>query len=120
MDKKTLVLGASLNPQRYSNKAIKALLSKGHSVEALGKKEGSVDGINVFTSPKPLKDIHTVTLYLNPNNQKDYYNYIISLNPKRIVFNPGAENPEFAKIASSRGIEPIYGCTLVMLSVGKY
>ena len=120
MSKKTLVVGASKNPERYSNKAIRALRSKGHEVLALGLREAIVEDVDIFTDKKPLSAIDTITLYINPSNQKDLYEYLLSLDAKRIVFNPGTENPELAKLASDNGIEVVYGCTLVMLSLGKY
>ncbi len=120
MSKKTLVVGASKNPERYSNKAIRALRSKGHEVLALGLKEATVDDVDIFTDKKSVDALDTITLYVNPSNQKDLYKYLLSLDAKRIVFNPGTENPELAKLASDKGIEVVYGCTLVMLSLGKY
>lgn len=120
MSKKTLVVGASKNPDRYSYKAIQALRSKGHEVLALGLREGEVDDVKFFTEHKPIDGVDTITLYVNPTNQKDIYDYLLSLQSKRIVFNPGTENPELAKLAADNGTEAVYGCTLVMLSLGKY
>ena len=120
MKNKTLVLGASENPDRYSNKAILKLQSKGHEVLAIGKKAGYVNGLEIQTQPVKTDDIETVTLYLNPDHQKPYYDYIISLKPKRIIFNPGAENEELERIAAKEGIDVLESCTLVMLSTGQY
>jgi predicted CoA-binding protein len=120
MNKKTLVLGASDHPYRYSYLAINALESKGHDVIAIGKRSGHVGKIKIETQQKDIKDLDTVSLYLNPGNQKLYYDYIISLLPKRIIFNPGAENEELADLAMQHGIETKYACTLVMLSTGLY
>ena len=120
MTKKTLVIGASTNPERYSFLAINKLLDKGHPVVAIGNKTGSIRTVNIATAEVPEEGINTVTLYLNPNNQKLYYNYILSLNPRRIIFNPGAENAELSKLAKEKGIEVMEACTLVLLSTGQY
>ena len=118
--KKTLVLGASDNPQRYSYLAINRLRSKGHPVADIGRKNTRVADVEVGTAKEPLGDIDTVTLYLNPVNQKDYYDYILSLHPKRLVFNPGAENPELARLAQAAGIQTLEACTLVLLGTGQF
>ncbi len=120
MKNKTLVLGASENPDRYSNKAILKLLSKGKEVMAIGKIAGQVNGVDILTQQTPSDDVDTVTLYLNPLHQKPYYDYIISLKPRRIIFNPGAENEELERIAAVQGIDVLEACTLVMLSTGQY
>lgn len=119
-NKKTLVLGASTNPSRYSYLAINKLRNYGHSVVAVGNREGSVKDVTISKVPIEESDIHTVTLYLNPVNQQPYYSYILSLNPKRIIFNPGTENPELELLAEEKGILSIDACTLVMLSTGQY
>jgi predicted CoA-binding protein len=118
--KKTLVLGASENPRRYSYLAVENLVSHNHPVLAIGKKAGHVQGVDISTEKTPHTDVDTVTLYLNPANQKQYYDYILSLNPKRIIFNPGTENRELASLAKNNGIETLQACTLVMLSTGQY
>ena len=87
--KKTLVFGASLNPNRYSHYAIQRLVANKHEVVAFGLREGEVEGVMIDTELKPYEDIDTVTLYMNAKRQKEYYNYIISLKPERIIFNPG-------------------------------
>lgn len=120
MKNKTLVLGASENPARYSNMAVQRLLSKGHEVVAIGKLPGSVNGVAINTGQQPSEEIDTVTLYLNPLHQKPYYDYIISLKPRRIIFNPGAENEELENIARKAGIATLEACTLVMLGTGQY
>jgi len=120
MKNKTLVLGASENPERYSNKAMLKLQSKGHDVVAIGKKAGKVSGIEITTQQVKTDDIETVTLYLNPLHQKPYYDYIVSLKPKRIIFNPGAENEELERIAAQQGINVLEACTLVLLSTGQF
>jgi len=118
--KKTLVLGASENPSRYSYLALQRLQSHQHPVVAIGKRKGFVGNVAIETDKKEWKDIDTVTLYLNPTHQEEYYDYILSLKPKRIVFNPGAENEELARMATSKGIKPLEACTLVMLATGQY
>lgn len=118
--KKTLVLGASSKPEQYSNMAVRNLLSAGHPVEAIGRDIFTIGPVNVKSIPEPLADIHTVTMYLNASRQADFEEYILSLHPKRIIFNPGAENPSFSDKAQQQGIEVLDACTLVMLSVGTY
>lgn len=118
--KKTLVLGASANPERYSNLAVKKLLAHQHPVVALGKKKGMIGDITIETAPQDFADIDTVTMYLNPLHQQEYYDYIFSLHPKRIIFNPGAENEELELLANQKGIATQDACTLVLLSTGQY
>ena len=118
--KKTVVLGASENPQRYSQLVVNKLRQKGHPVVAIGKKKGKLGDVTIETEKTPQKDVDTVTLYLNPDHQREYYDYILSLSPKRIIFNPGAENEELAELAKQRGISPVAACTLVLLSTGQY
>lgn len=118
--KKTLVLGASQNPQRYSYLAINRLRNLNHPVVGIGKRSGKVGDIQIEVDQKQIEDIDTITLYLNAAHQKQYYDYILSLHPKRIIFNPGAENEELYKMAKQNGIQPIEACTLVLLSTGQY
>lgn len=120
MKKKTLVLGASDNPSRYSNMAINRLVGAGHPVVAVGLKEGEVAGVQIQKGMPVFDDVDTITLYLNPRNQEQYYNYITSLNPKRVIFNPGTENCALFKILREQGIESEVACTLVLLSTGQY
>lgn len=120
MSKKTLVMGASEHKNRYSNLATNTLSGKGHEVVAIGKQKGEINGVAIETEKKPFENVDTVTLYLNPDNQKQYYDYIISLNPKRVIFNPGAENEEFENLLESKGIKTQEACTLVLLSTGQY
>ncbi len=120
MKNKTLVLGASENPGRYSYLAVKKLLSKGQEVLAIGKTGGNVDGVVINKEPVDTDEVATVTMYLNPLHQKAYYDYILSLKPNRIIFNPGAENEELETIAQKAGIKTIEACTLVMLSTGQF
>lgn len=118
--KKTLVFGASLKPQRYSNIAIHRLLKNNIETVAFGLREGDVDSVKIKTNLSEFEDIHTITLYLNPTRQKEYYNKIVALKPKRVLFNPGTENPEFYNILKENGIEVEVACTLVLLSIGQY
>ncbi|MAW94112.1 MULTISPECIES: CoA-binding protein [unclassified Leeuwenhoekiella] len=120
MKKKTLVLGASLNPSRYSHMAIKRLVQNEQPVVALGLREGSVAGVAIDTGKPAYEGVHTVTLYLNPQRQEEYYEYIMGLNPQRVIFNPGTENPYFAKKLKAAGVEPDYACTLVLLGTNSY
>jgi predicted CoA-binding protein len=119
-NKKTLVLGASDNPSRYSYLAIKKLRRNGHSVVAVGRRNTVVDDVAVTKEKEPVSDIDTVTLYLNAGHQREYYDYILSLKPKRIIFNPGAENEELEELARENNIQPMEACTLVLLSTGQY
>jgi predicted CoA-binding protein len=118
--KKTVVLGASDNPARYSFLAVEKLRRYGHPVVAIGKKAGKVADTDIITGRPDEEDVDTVTLYLNPVLQKQYYDYILSLKPRRIVFNPGTENPELEKLAADNGIQPMEACTLVLLGTGQY
>ncbi|NCT18689.1 MAG: CoA-binding protein [Flavobacteriaceae bacterium CG02_land_8_20_14_3_00_34_13] len=120
MNKKTLVLGASTNPSRYSYLAMNRLVQHNHEVVAVGLKNGEVAGIVIENEKIPFKDIHTVTLYLNPLRQKEYYNYILSLKPKRVIFNPGTENPEFYTLLKENQIEFEIACTLVLLGTNQF
>ena len=118
--KKTIVLGASDSPMRYSFLAVRRLKSYDHPVIAIGKKEGMIDDTQIITGHPDMDDVDTVTLYLNPMHQSQYYDYILSLKPKRIIFNPGAENAELARLAEENNIQHINACTLVMLGTGQY
>lgn len=118
--KKTLVIGASTNPSRYSYKAIQMLTSNGHPVLAIGNKEGEVSGVKFITRKAIYENIDTVTLYLNKKNQESFYEYIIALNPKRVLFNPGTENVELQILLNKNNIAFEEACTLVLLSTGQY
>ncbi|MBL0355803.1 MAG: CoA-binding protein [Chitinophagaceae bacterium] len=120
MEKKTMVIGASGNPQRYSYLAVQKLNAHQHPVVALGNKPGSIGNTVIETEKRLFDNIDTVTLYLNPLRQKDYYDYILSLHPKRIIFNPGTENDELYDLAKEKGIAVQEACTLVLLSTGQY
>ena len=119
-NKPTLVIGASDNPDRYAYKAIKSLQQKGHTVYAEGIRNGQVDDIIISTENNNYSNIDTITLYVGPQNQPAWYDYILSLHPKRIIFNPGTENPELMQLAQEKGIETTEACTLVLLSIGIY
>lgn len=118
--KRTIVIGASPNPERYAYKAVSRLHENGYEVIPFGIREGEIAGKQIVTKPKQFKDIHTVTLYLGAKRQADYYDYILSLKPRRIVMNPGTENEELKTIAEEKGIEVVTNCTLVMLSLGIF
>ena len=118
--KKTLVIGASDNPSRYSYLAIQRLRRHGHPVVALGRKNTRVADVPIVTEKEKFDAIDTVTLYLNPRHQQEYYDYILSLQPKRIIFNPGTENDELVALATQKGISTMEACTLVMLSTNQY
>ncbi len=120
MEKKTLVIGASENPERYSFLAVNKLVANQHPVVALGNKPGTIGKTTIETERKAYPAIDTVTLYLNPALQKGYYDYILSLHPKRIIFNPGTENEELKQLAANHGIYSQEACTLVLLSTGQY
>ncbi|MCR9183276.1 MAG: CoA-binding protein [Flavobacteriaceae bacterium] len=120
MNKKTLVLGASTNPSRYSYLAINRLVENNHPVIAIGLKEGIVSGVEILTNKPHFDAIDTVTLYVNPKNQEEYYQYIIDLNPKRVIFNPGTENPEFYDLLKEKDIKVEVACTLVLLGTNQY
>lgn len=118
--KKTLVLGASIKPSRYSNLAIHRLVQNGEPVVAFGLRKGEVAGIPIYTKQEAFTDIDTVTLYIGPKHQPDYYDYILSLKPRRVIFNPGTENPEFYMILKENNIYSEVACTLVLLSTNQY
>lgn len=118
--KKTLVLGASDNPSRYSYLAIQRLRRNDHPVVAIGRKNAQVADVIIEKEKKPFEQIDTITFYLNPMHQKEYYDYILSLQPKRLIFNPGAENDELVELAKKNNIKTLEACTLVLLSTGQY
>ena len=115
-----MVLGASTNPARYSYAAIRRLKEQGFEVVPVSNKTGDVEGISILNGRPEIEGVHTITLYMNPKRQEDYYDYILSLRPKRIIFNPGTENVELMNKAKEAGIEPVIGCNLVMLATGQY
>lgn len=117
---KTLVIGATTNKERYAYKAIHNLVGKSHQVVAIGVKKGMALDVPIETEKLPFHGIDTVTLYSNPQRQKEYYDYIISLKPRRVIFNPGTENPEFYPILKENNIESEEACTLVLLATNQY
>jgi uncharacterized protein len=120
MNKPTAIIGAVPNADRYAYKATVSLKRHGHTVYPVGLRPGKIEGVDILTDKPALKDVDTVTMYVGPHNQGPWIDYILSLNPKRIIFNPGAENPELVELAEAKGIECLDACTLVMLSVGNY
>ena len=118
--KKTLILGASTNPSRYANLAAHRLVAHGHPIVNVGIKQGEVAGVPIEKPEQIHSDLDTITLYLGPQNQPEYYDYIIKSKPKRLIFNPGTENPELEELAEANGIETTEACTLVLLSTGQY
>lgn len=118
--KKTLVLGATPNPERYAYLAVKSLRSHGHETVPVGIRNGAIEGLAIQQGTPAQDGIDTVTLYVGPERQPAYYDYILGMHPKRIIFNPGTENPELERLAEAQGIETVEGCTLVMLSIGVY
>lgn len=118
--KKTLIIGASNNPERYAYKAAERLLSHGHEIALIGKRPDIIFGKTIDTEKTEFEGIDTVTLYLSAKFQPEYYEYILSLQPKRVIFNPGTENPEFSVLLESKGIIAEEACTLVLLGTGQY
>ena len=118
--KKTLILGASPDPNRFAYRAAHMLADYGHEIVLVGIKNGEVAGQKILKGTPYVEHVHTVTLYVGPPNQKDLIDYIIGLKPERIIFNPGTENDELIKLAEKNQIDPVIGCTLVMLSAGTY
>jgi hypothetical protein len=118
--KKTLVVGATDNPTRFAYKATQRLLQYGHPIELLGLKKGNIGGHEIQQGQPSLQGVDTITLYVGPQNQPPLYDYLLSLQPKRIIFNPGTENEELKRLAKEKGIETTYDCTLIMLSAGDY
>ena len=116
----TLVFGASVKPERYSNKAMRMLKEYGHLIEAIGGRENDFEGTKIVTGHPALDNIDTITMYMGDARQSDHEDYLLSLKPRRIIFNPGAENVSLAKKARDLGIEVVEACTLVMLRTGQY
>jgi hypothetical protein len=119
-NKKTLVLGASSNPERYSNRAILSLLLHGHDVCAVGLNHGFVSTCEILTNQVYFENIDTITIYVNPDNQEMLYDYIMKINPKRVIFNPGSENEELEKLLAKQNIPFVHACTLVLLASNQY
>ena len=117
---KTLVFGASTNPERYSNKAMRMLKEYGHSIVAIGGRESEFEGTKIMTGHPSLEGIDTITMYMGDARQTEHEDYLLSLQPRRIIFNPGAENISLAQKAREKGVEVVEACTLVMLRTGQY
>lgn len=117
---KTLIIGASTNPDRYAHRAALKLRQHGHEIELIGLRNGVVAGHPIQTGEPDLADVDTVTLYVGAGISGQYLNYLKEIRPRRVIFNPGAENPALASQLQAEGIEPIDACTLVMLAVGTY
>jgi uncharacterized protein len=118
--KKTLVLGASMNPERFSYMAVRKLKYGNIPVVAVGLREGEISGVRIEKPFSRFEDIHTITIYIGPKNLPAYYDYILSLKPQRVIFNPGTESPVFAETLSFAGVEVVYACTLIMISNNLY
>jgi len=120
MSKTTLVIGVSSNSNRYANQLVTRLVGIGEGVIPFGRATGTVQGLEILTKWDENWEVDTVSLYLREDRQVPYYQDILKLNPRRVIFNPGTENPEFSKILSSEGIEVEVACSLVLLSLGTY
>lgn len=118
--KRTLIIGASINPERYSYKAAQKLIENGHDIFMIGNKEGILFNNKIYTDKIMFHKIDTVTLYVSAKNQKVYYDYILSLKPQRVIFNPGTENEEFVQILKKNNIKVEIACSLVLLSINLY
>jgi len=118
--KKTLIIGASPDANRYSYKAAHMLRRFQHEIVNVGIKKGEVAGVEIEKPGTIYNDIDTITLYIGPALQPQYHNYILETKPKRVIFNPGTENYELEKLLDQNGIEPVEACTLVLLSTGQY
>ena len=120
MKKKTLVLGASTNPERFSYMAVRKLKYAGFPVVAVGLREGEIMGVRIEKPFPKFENIHTITIYIGPKNLPPFYDYIFSLKPQRVIFNPGTESPEFAEALDASGVEVEHACTLIMISNNLY
>ena len=120
--KKTVIVGASTNPSRYAFMAAERLVDNHHEIVPIGVKSGEVFGKSILDigSKPSIEEVDTITLYIGPQHQKEHYEYLLSLKPKRVIFNPGTENAEFEKKVEESGAEALEACTLVMLSTGQY
>lgn len=117
---KTLVIGASEKPERYAHQAVRELVAHGEDVVAIGVREGQIGEIPIRKGQPAIEGLDTVTLYVGPSRQEDLVDYVVSLKPRRVIFNPGTENPAFAQRLRDAGIEPVEACTLVMLHTGQW
>lgn len=117
---KTVILGASPNPVRFSYKAVKSLIRHNKDVVAVGFRKGEIENLEIQVGTPFIEDVHTISIYIGSSRQEDYYDYIISLKPKRVIFNPGTINPSFMAILQKENIEPVNACMLVMLNEGNF
>ena len=117
---KMLVLGAAENPDRYSCKAVKSLDRNGYEVVAVGFRSGFIKDIEILAGMPEISDVDTVLLYIGTKKQQEYYDYLVSLNPRRVIFNPGAENPELQDILKEKGIDVVKDCALIMINTGTF
>ncbi|MCF8331353.1 MAG: CoA-binding protein [Bacteroidales bacterium] len=118
--KKTMVLGVSPDPSKRAYKVCQKLLQKGHSIRPVGIREGNVENTPIITHETNPEPVHTVVIYLRAERQKNWIPYIMASTPKRIIFNPGAENEELIDKAKTKGIEILYECTILMLSSNRF
>jgi predicted CoA-binding protein len=117
---KTLVIGASEKPERYANKAVRMLREYDHEVVSIGLREGLIEDVAIQVGHPEFDGIDTVTLYVGPQRQDDLFDYVIGMQPRRVIFNPGTENPLFQERLTAEEIEPVEACTLVMLRTGQW
>ncbi|SFC82188.1 hypothetical protein SAMN05421780_11095 [Flexibacter flexilis DSM 6793] len=118
--KTTLIIGASTSPDKYAYKAAQMLHSHGHALTLVGRDTGELLGEPIQNAIPTDTEIDTVTLYISPKRQPEYYDAIAALKPKRVIFNPGTENPDFEQKLEAQGIEAAEACTLVLLSTHQY
>ncbi len=117
---KMLVLGATENPDRFSCKAVKSLDRNGYDVVAVGFRSGYIKDIEILTGTPDIENVDTVLLYIGKNKQQEYYDYLIRLKPRRVIFNPGAENPELQAILHEKGIDAVNDCALIMINTDSF
>ncbi len=115
-----VVLGASDNPERYSYKAVTRLVKNHYNVVAIGKRKGMIGEIPIQKEQIPIPDVHSVLIYIGPSHQGEIIDYVISLKPKRVIFNPGTESPEFEELLESYNVKIVHDCSLVMLAMGRF
>lgn len=118
--KKTLIIGATPNKSRYAYMAAERLHRINAELVLLGTKTGEIFDKEILHSTEGITDIDTVTLYINPSIQASYREFLLELKPKRVIFNPGTENPALARELSDIGVETLEACTLVMIGTGQY
>lgn len=117
---KTLVIGASINPERYAYKAVNLLVKNEIEVVPMGVKPGLVANLSIVSPLIFQFNIHTITLYIGASKQEPYFDFILKINPKRVLFNPGTENPKLANLLNKKGIVWENACTLILLSTNHY